>query len=167
MEVVELKEKGFWANMYMLVFTELPDNTCIYKRNLVLALLLNLVALPITLVRYALRVSIKNEAHYFRVSGFGPTLVAIIIAAGSYTMGYFYIDDTDPYTLILVLYGFLTLMGAILSVGAFAFGIGAMADYFADRKFKKSLEPAKPDGTIKTLYKGFVEKYCNKIEWYN
>lgn len=180
MEELNFKMEGFWYHIWRFTYGAYthpyakipPNDTCTYRGQLIIASIVALAFLPFTIVRFIylwVRQSFDYSDTWLRNLGIiGHILSSFILfisaATGKALMN---ITNIADYKWYYIIYGFILFIVIVTSIVGLVLGIERLYDLFIAyrRKNKKKTEEVKPDGTIKTLYKSWRDKYCIPIKW--
>ena len=185
MEELKMNESGFWFHLMQLNYKEgnLPEDTCGFRRKLIISALTAILLFPLTILRMLWRLFLivipffKREWDWEPVTGLNGYWWAFIfvllptIAGGAYYDGI--LMEQSFWKVWLVGAGWIGGGGSIFLI---LIGIGAlMADKinswrnsYIDAKNLKRIEVGNPpEGKISVLYNSWKDKYCKRIKWVN
>lgn len=174
MESLKIKSNNFWVNYYRFIFcmrdtSELPEDTCTFRRDLILGTLLTLPILPLVLVLFII-FRIFKDGQYSDGRFIFPiilnffTFLAFLIVGASWEREFVPLLLLKLNGLVLV---FLTI--AITIVSGLLYALDAIEDWKRERRRKKFFiegeEPKEKFAFFKEMYRSAKEKYCKRIEY--
>lgn len=163
METIKLSTKNFWFRYWNFIsFSpsswKRPKDTCSLRKELIWKTLFMLITLPvslpaliISLISFDIREGLAEagNALLFAFTGIGTFLG--VVSGASLSTAYMFFPIIFA-ILIIVDFGLVALIGSVTMC------------YIDKYKELHSKEKKKP-GIIKTLYNGWKDKLCSKIEY--
>lgn len=182
METTKFKTKGFWYNLYRFNYkTELPEDTCTFKRGIIAAFITSVVLLPLALLRVAYRFIMKipyikrewNWTPIHGLVGYVPPAALIIVPLlfGALYFGTEEVKQISNWLVWLVGFGIMLLVIGILIGGAFT--VARLDEWRDDYQYRKRMKRRErgdnPENktAFENLYESWKDKLCKKIDWEN
>lgn len=165
MENLLINQKSFWIRWYRFIFvlgkdSQLPDNTCQLRKDLILGTLVAILALPLIVLFNLLKFFKKFSQNFFEryiLIGFF-TIIAIvswaITGAGKEPAWMGYLTQ-------IIFIAFITL---VLLFGA---AVASCIEYIENKAMMNSSKKrkVKKPSVFAELYKSAKDKYCKKITY--
>ena len=177
MEELVLRKRGFLYNIWKLTFGGIafanstpPKDTCSYRFQLIISSIVALLLLPLTIVRLVYNKiveSLGKEDEWIYDMGIAGyiVLMAMVGLAVDIHIGIYGEATITLGTYIIALVAEIALLATLILIVA---SLIRVQEYIADRKYSIGYnKKPKEDGTIVKLYKGWKNKYCQRIHWKN
>lgn len=175
MESLKIKTNNFWVNYYRFIFcmrgtSELPEDTCTFRRDLILGTLLALPILPLLLILFLIY-KFSKDGQYSDGRFIFLILLNFFIFLAFLIVGSIWEREFIP-LLFLKLNGvvLIFLIIAIAIASGIIYTVSLIEDWRMRRrreKFYSEEEPKERFVFFKEMYRSAKEKYCKRIEYVN
>ena len=177
METTTFKTKGFWYNLYRFNYkTELPEDTCTFKRGIIAAFITAMILLPLTFLRIAFRYIltipyIKRKWNWAPVNGLVGYVLPFALIVVPLAFGALYFGNVELKTVSIWVVWFVGFGWMLITVGILIFGVFGVTQLDKwrmenkYRKLKKRGYAPKDKTAFDHLYESWKDKLCKKIEW--
>ena len=182
MEKINFKRTGILYYLHKFAYVKDPEDTCTYKRQLILSLVLYLTTLPISIMRTItfLFPSIRKDAYSwhgfkmhvgFMLLGFVGWVVGFSVIEKEYFPNFVHWHKISYLEMMLYFILHATIGLIILTViGAVISGVIYCVVSFGQYVIKNieiplTKDDGEPNTQVGVMYKSAKEKWCKPINW--
>ena len=191
MESVEFKKSGLVYYLHAMIFKHDPEDTCTYKRNLIITFCTLLVSIHATILRGLVFFFFKNIRDEYEYRGIVNHLSFLAVSGFSLMVGIKIVEDVsfipdfihwhELSTLGIFAHTFLAVFIGLISIAIF-FALAALVvvilvftykgvEWVYLRKISPVVDPTymndkgNPKTQFGVLYQSAKERWCKRINW--
>ena len=184
MEKITFKKRGFLYYLTKLFYYKDPKDTCTYRWQIILSIIIGTLLLPITLLRAIPNLDDdfkRNSGNHGAQSLFLATMLFVlgnvVFVASLQELGYIS-EEFNLFQLTLIEFYAISFMGALLGLFCIALAASILGGiiygiYWIYKKLKfkpinihvLTNDEGEPVTQLGTLYLSFKEKWCKLINW--